>query len=330
MRAELERHARGLARGVRDRLPPTDETRALTARGRALALVDVTNHNARATAPTFERLVSQVVSARQFSEPSFQRALKVLFPEYVRVSWGAEQATVDVPHRKVWELCYILRAAEQYGRLEPGMTAVGFGVGQEPLPAALAKFGLSVLATDLDAGAAESAPWAATGQHLSQLSALSRPDVVSDAMLQERVRIRPVDMNQIPDDLGQFDIVWSACALEHLGTPEAGMDFVIRSLDLLQPGGVAVHTTELELTSREATADYGHMAVYRLDDLDALHDQVRGRGFEMDVNWYVAMESPADRWVALPPYPHDDPAHLKLAIGESVSTSVGLLIRRST
>jgi 2-polyprenyl-3-methyl-5-hydroxy-6-metoxy-1,4-benzoquinol methylase len=280
-------------------------------------------------APTFDALVSQVVSTAQFSEPSFTRLRRVLFPQEVQVAWGSEHATVDVPHRKVWEFCYILRAAEQHGKLEPGLTALGFGVGQEPLPAALAKFGLTVLATDLDASAEESAAWAATGQHLSQMSALSRPEVVSDAVLEERVRMRPVDMNHLPDDLGRFDLVWSACALEHLGSPEAGTDFVLQTLNLLKPGGVAVHTTELELRPREATADYGHLAVYRVDDLNELRTEVRRRGLEMEANWYVAMDSPADRWISLPPYPHDDPAHLKLVIGDSVSTSVGLLIRRT-
>jgi 2-polyprenyl-3-methyl-5-hydroxy-6-metoxy-1,4-benzoquinol methylase len=328
VRAHLETRIGALVCGLRDRLPPGGETRALTARARALALVDVTSHNAGSTPSTFEALVSQVVSAAQFSEPSFKRLRKVLFPQDVRVAWGSEQATIDIPHRKVWEFCYILRAAEQHAKLQPGLTAVGFGVGQEPLPAALAKFGLSVLATDLDASAEESAAWAATGQHLSQLSALSRPDVVSDAVLEERVRMRAVDMNHLPNDLGEFDLVWSACALEHLGSPKAGIDFVLRTLDLLKPGGVAVHTTELELTPREVTADYGHLAVYRVDDLNELRSEVRGRGLEMETNWYVAMDSPADRWIALPPYPHGDPAHLKLVIGESVSTSVGLIIRR--
>jgi len=329
MGAPLARRIRRLADGLRDRFLPGRETRRLAARARALALVDVTPHNAGSAAPTFERLVSQVVSAAQFSEPSFDKLRQVLFPQEVRVAWGSEQARVDVLHRKTWEFCYILRAAEQDGKLAPGLTAVGFGVGQEPLPAALAQFGLSVLATDLDASAKESAAWAATGQHLSQLSALSRPDIVSDAVLAERVRVRPVDMNLVPDDLGRFDLIWSACALEHLGSPEAGTDFVLRTLALLRPGGIAVHTTELELTPRTETADYGHLAVYRVDDLNKLRSEVRRRGLEMEANWYVAMDSPADRWIALPPYPHDDPAHLKLLIGESVSTSVGLLIRRS-
>ncbi len=307
---------------------PSAKARADLARARALASVDVTAHNAAATAPTFERVVSQVVSAAQFSEPAFERMRRIMFPRDVRIPWGANHATVDVPHRKLWEFCYILRTAEQHGRLEPGLSAVGFGVGQEPIPAALASFGLSVLATDLDASADRSVAWAATGQHLSQSSALSRPDVISDAVLEEHVRTRPIDMNEIPDDLGRFDLVWSACALEHLGSPDAGIEFVIRTLELLEPGGISVHTTELELTSRAETADYGNLAVYCVADLDRLADSVRSMGFEMATNWYVSMDTPADRWISLPPYPHDDPAHLKLVIGESVSTSVGLLIRR--
>jgi hypothetical protein len=317
-----------IAHRVGGGLWPGSEARAVAARARALARVDVRTHNAGATAPTFETVVSQVVSAGQFAEPTFERVRRSMFPREVRIPWGSSHATVDVPHRKLWEFCYILRAAEQHGRLEPGLSAVGFGVGQEPIPAALARFGLSVLATDLDASADESVAWAETGQHLSQSSALSRPDVVSDAVLEQRVRTRAVDMNEVPDDLGRFDLVWSACALEHLGSPEAGIEFIIRTLELLEPGGIAVHTTELELTSRAETADYGHLAVYRVADLDRLAGSVRSMGFEMATNWYVSMDTPADRWVSLPPYPHDDPAHLKLMIGDSVSTSVGLLIRR--
>lgn len=297
-------------------------------RAGALSRVDVSEHNAGGAAPSFDTVVSQAVSAEQFSEPRFERVRRLMYPGPVSLSWGATQATITVPHRKLWEFCFILRAAEQYGKLAPDGRALGFGVGHEPIPAALAAQGLSVLATDLAAGADLAAGWAAAGQHMSGLAALSRPELVRDDVLERHVQTRFVDMNEIPDDLGRFDLVWSTCALEHLGSPRAGLDFVLRTLDLLEPGGVAVHTTELELTPRDTTADYGNMAVYRTVDLDDLVERVRHLGFEMDTNWYVSMDTPADRWISLPPYPHNDPAHLKLVIGDSVSTSVGLLIRR--
>ena len=312
-----------------DELVPAAAAMPTVNRAHALARVDVSRHNAGGTPPTFAEVVSQVVSAAQFAEPSFERLRRVMFPGAVTIPWGSTHASVTVPHRKLWEFVYVLRAAEQHGRLEPGLRAVGFGVGQEPIPAALARFGLSVLATDLDAGTEVSSGWAATGQHMTGLDALSRPDVVSDAVLQEHVSTRYVDMNDIPDDLGRFDLVWSSCALEHLGPPaDAGLEFVMRSLDLLEPGGVAVHTTELELTPRAETEYVQGTAIYLIDDLDRLAYRVRDQGYEMQTNWYVSLDNPADRWISMPPHPQDDPAHLKLALGDSVSTSVGLLIRR--
>jgi len=289
-----------------------------------LGRVDVTEHNTGRVPPSFDEVVSQAASAAQFTHPNFQRLHRLLYPGAVILPWGS--APLPGLHRKVWEFVYVLRAAEQYGLLAEGRRAVGFGVGQEPIPAALAAHGVSVLATDLDASKADSDAWIVTGQHLVGPQVLSMPQIVPDEVLERLVAIRYVDMNVIPDDLGSFDLAWSCCALEHLGSPRAGLDFVLRTLDLLRPGGVSVHTTELELTPRATTADYGNLAVYRLADLEEVVRDARQRGFEVSTNWYVALETPADRWIAHHPY--NDPAHLKLLIGESVSTSVGLLIRR--
>lgn len=288
-----------------------------------LGRVDVTEHNTGRTPPGFDHVVSQAVSAAQFAHPDFERLSRILYPT-ATLPWGT--SPISTLHRKVWEFVYVLRVAEQFGVLREGGRAVGFGVGQEPIPAALAAHGVSVLATDLDASEDVSREWAETGQHLATLASLSMPDIVSDEILERRVGIRFVDMNAIPDDLGSFDFIWSCCALEHLGSPRAGLDFVARTLELLEPGGLCVHTTELELTSRATTADYGNISVYRIADLEALAREVRGRGFTMETNWYVALETAADRWIGHPPY--DDPAHLKLVIGDSISTSVGLVIHR--
>ena len=160
---------------------------------------------------------------------------------------------------------------------------------------------------------------------MSGLEALSHAEIVSDDVLNALVEPREVDMNAIPEDLGRFDLVWSCCALEHLGSPRAGLDFVLETLRLLNPGGIAVHTTELELTRRESTADYGNIVVYRLADLESLVEEIRARGFEITTNWYVSLETPIDRFVCPPP--HVSP-HLKLLLGESVTTSVGLIVSR--
>lgn len=322
------RQARALAQLERDRGVPEGSTALDLKRAEALAAVDVTQHNAGSAPPGFTEVVSQVVSAAQFEHPEFQRLARLLTGSDASLPWRLDRWPLGQVERKLWEWCYILRVAEQHGKLGPGVDALGFGVGTEPLPAALASFGLRVLATDLDPVASE--VWAKTDQHMGGLAALSRPHILPDDELSRQVRMRYVDMNDVPDDLGTFDLLWSSCAFEHLGTPEAGLDFVVQTVDHLRPGGVAVHTTELELTRRDSTADYGHLAVYRLEDLESLRTRVRAGGHDMQANWYVALETFADRWICLPPYQAEDRFHLKLLLGESsVSTSVGIVISRS-
>lgn len=50
-------------------------------------------------------------------------------------------------HRKYWEWVYIVHTALDRGLAAPGKRALGFGVGQEAIPAVLAKLGTEVTAT---------------------------------------------------------------------------------------------------------------------------------------------------------------------------------------
>ncbi|MFC7553839.1 methyltransferase domain-containing protein [Pseudoroseomonas wenyumeiae] len=89
-----------------------------------------------------------------------------------------------------------------------------------------------MLATDLDPADPRAARWIGTGQH-------APPPALP---------FRAVDMTRIPRDLhGQFDLVWSACALEHLGSLRAGENFILEAMRCLKPGGIAIHTTEFDL-----------------------------------------------------------------------------------
>jgi 2-polyprenyl-3-methyl-5-hydroxy-6-metoxy-1,4-benzoquinol methylase len=64
-----------------------------------------------------------------------------------------------------------------------------------------------------------------------------------------RVSYRTLDMNYIPEELnGKFDFVWSTCSVEHVGTILLGQRFIINTLNLLKPGGIAIHTVEFNLS----------------------------------------------------------------------------------
>ena len=71
------------------------------------------------------------------------------------------------------------------------------------------------------------------------------------------MRYRDVDMNAIPRDLRDFDFTWSSCALEHLGTLAAGMDFVVNQMACLGPEGRLCTRTEYLVSSNDVTVEAG-------------------------------------------------------------------------
>jgi hypothetical protein len=263
--------------------------------------------------PRFDRIESQTCSAAQIMDPAY-------------ASWTTLLGEHPRFHRKQWEHVTILEAARQAGVLTPGRSAVGFGVGTEQIPAVLASLGLRVLATDQAASTA--GDWARRHEHATGLESLMQPGILHPSELRERVAFRTVDMNHLPSDLGDHDLVWSACAIEHLGSPEAGLEFVRRSLRLLRPGGLAVHTTEFDVTPGDVAVDYGNCALYRPLDLERLQQEVVEDGFVMGLNPYVALEHPADRTIAPPLSEGAETYHLKLALHASITTSVALVIHR--
>lgn len=303
------RDLRVLSRRIADRLDPSDRGVQWRLRRR----VDLSAHRG-GTPPTLDALVSQACSAAQFAEP-------------VYLEWVAAMGQQPKLHRKQWEYTVVFQAARQAGALRAGARACGFGVGVEPISAVLAAHGVRVVATDQPLEYA--GDWAVNDEHATSIEAMQWPSVCPPERFRELVTFRPVNMNHVPDDLGtDFDIVWSSCAIEHLGSPELGLRFARRSLELLAPGGIAVHTTELDLTPGRAAVDYGHCALYRLSDLERFRDEVRAAGFEMEINPYVAMDSPADRFIAPRGTVGDEEFHLKLALFESISTSFAIVVRR--
>jgi hypothetical protein len=83
-------------------------------------------------------------------------------------------------------------------------------------------------------------------------------------------------MNHMPNDLKDFDFVWSSCSIEHLRSIEAGTLFM--ETGCLRPGGVAVHTTEYNVSSNEDTLMAGSAVIFRRRDLVAMAEILALRG----------------------------------------------------
>lgn len=263
--------------------------------------------------PTLDVPISQAVTYAQMESDVYRR-------------WCAELREEPIFHRKQWEHVYVLRVLEQRGMLRPGVRGVGFGVGREPIPAVLAARGCEVLATDQPLESVGAGGWRETGQYAGTLAALNERGLCDPLLFAERVHFAAVDMRALSTVRGgPFDFLWSCCALEHLGSLEAGVAFVAVSFELLRPGGVAVHTTELNVASDERTIERAQTVLYRRRDLEALARELRARGNRIEQSFHLG-DRPEDCLIDIPPYRAR--VHLKVLHTKHATTSFGLLIER--
>jgi len=240
--------------------------------------------------------------------------------------WATALGETWQPHRKLWEYCFIARALDERGLLRLGHRGLGFAVGSEPLAAAFAARGCTITATDLAADDCRVADWAPSRQWTGNASALNARHLCPADAFASRVEFRPVDMNAIPDDLAGYDFTWSSCSFEHCGTIDLGLAFLVEQMKCLRPGGIAVHTTELNLTSNDRTLDAGPTVIFRTADLEWVATELTARGHEIEPFDLAIGSAPEDRHVDRPPYTQRP--HLRLELGGYVTTSVGLIIRK--
>lgn len=266
----------------------------------------------RFSPPTLAQPVSQLCTQGQILEPAY-------------AYWCSALDIVPHAHRKHWEFAYIVAAMDAAGVLLPGCRALAFGVGTEHTPSYLASRGLTVVATDAPPDAIEGHGWESTNQHAHELSQVYYSKIVSQDLFNKFVSYRAVNMNNIPNDLRNFDVCWSSCCFEHLGSLKKGLDFVVNSLDTLKPGGIAIHTTEFNLSSNDDTLESPLLSIYRKCDIEGLLSRLVHAGHEV---WPLNLHpgsGKVDEHIDLPPYALP---HLKLEIGKYVCTSLGLIIRK--
>ncbi|MBI5464278.1 MAG: SAM-dependent methyltransferase [Ignavibacteriales bacterium] len=266
--------------------------------------------------PTLAHPVSQLVTQSQFEEPAYQR-------------WCAEMRESPRFHRKQWEFVYILQVLREHDLLRKGIRGLGFGVGAEPLPAVMAKYGCSVLATEINIEQAHEQGWVKNQTRESQLTLLNNRGICDADTFRKLVSYKDVDMNFIPDTLRDFDFVWSCCSLEHLGSLEHSIAFIVKSLECLKPGGAAIHTTEYNASSNLFTVKKASTVFFRKRDVIGLCNVLVNDGHEVALNLHKG-SGKLDHYYDWPPYREDK--HLKLLVSKQwtllVATSLGLVIKK--
>ena len=276
--------------------------------------------------PARDRAWINDVALPTLTSPVSQLCTKSQFDEAVYAHWVEQIREKKRYHRKQWEFAFILQNLHIQLLLENGRRGLGFGVGQEPLPALMASRGVRVTATDLDLEGAVEKGWAASNQHTTSLAVLNEDGICEPAMFEKQVGFRNVDMNNIPPDLTGYDFCWSSCAFEHLGSIELGLQFVENSLKCLKPGGVAVHTTEYNCQSNDKTLAEGGTVIFRQRDILELANRLRSAGHQLFLNLNQGSQD-LDKHVDMPPYAQDH--HLKLQLDKYVTTSIGLVVQKA-
>ena len=229
-------------------------------------------------------------------------------------------------HRKQWEFAFIIYHLDRLGLLSLGKKGLGFGVGTEPLPAIFASKGCSILATDAPIEANDQS-WTLTNQHSTSIQQLCRPEIVDNQILYNYCSHQSLDMNRHDLIPCGYDFHWSSCVIEHLGSIQKGLSFIVDSCKKLEPGGVAVHTIEFNLSSNTDTLDQEGVCLFRRCDIDVLAKTLLENGLCLSpVTWDPGVH-PFNYVYDLPPYKAYD--HLKLLIEKYVCTSLGLIIHKS-
>jgi SAM-dependent methyltransferase len=264
--------------------------------------------------PKMTNVVSQLVTQSQLESEAFKR-------------WCYEIKETPRYHRKQWEYAYVLQGLYENDLLRPGTLGLGFGVGKEPLPAVMAKYGCKVIATDMDIASAKKAGWVETNQYSTSKNDLNKRGICDVDKFNKLVSFQIADMNNIPARLKsmRFDFIWSCCAVDHLGSIELGIKFIKETVKLLKPGGISIHTTEYNVLSNDDTLDNQGTVLFRRKDIELLVNDLRLEGYHIYFNPHTG-NGYIDKHIDIPPYADNN--HLKLLIGKYVSTSIGLLIKR--
>lgn len=230
-------------------------------------------------------------------------------------------------HRKIWEFVYIVKILKDHNMLKEGKRGLGFAVGEEPLASYFASKKVSVLASDLGIENETAEIWKESRQNASgDINKIWKENIISRNQFDKYVKYMDLDMNHIPDDIGEYDFCWSSCAIEHVGGLDLSKQFLKNMIKVLKPGGVAVHTTEFNLWSNDDTEKNGYSVIYRKKDLEEIAEWLKTQGCKMELS-FKREPSNVNMFLPMPPYESDDMRdHLNLMVGGFASTSYGIVI----
>jgi len=264
--------------------------------------------------------------SRKLFDSNLCRVEDVLNEEFIDISMNKLKHR-PCTNRKLWEWVYIYFMLSKHQKLNSFSSGLGFGVGSERLASAFTAAGVRILATDAPIASVLGQGWETKNQHATSLQQLHYPELVDYSIFSEKCKFEELDMNDYASIPTGYDFHWSSCVIEHLGGISKGLDFLINSAKKLNPGGIAVHTTEFNLSSGIETADNPGTCIFRKSDFNKLAQEANQHGLQLEPMIYDPGAHFLDYFVDTPPYTD---VHLRLILEKYVSTSIGVVIRKKS
>lgn len=232
--------------------------------------------------------------------------------------WTRELKCEVRAQRKLWEMVTVLQAFYQAGVLTPGARAVGFGVGDQRLPSYLGALGLSVVAADQPGRANADQSWI--------------PELVSREVFDAQVEVSDVDVRRLDDPtLRGFDACWSSGLLGQLDSFEQAEDTLMQAMDVLKPGGVAVHVADFAFAEPSPSVRPGALCFSR-GFFEAVAKGLNGRGHTVAKLDFDLGRHPLDGYIDTEPFDETlfggrfDVPHLKVLSGGALRTSFAMIV----
>ncbi len=294
-----------------------------------------------------EELKKVVINRPIPSSPSIQHLVsKVSTQEDLESDWSrywiSELKREFNYHRKQWEQSFILQVLFEHGMMRKGKKGLGLGCGKEPLPSYFIKKGCDITAGDKPCQNDDGDLWKSSGQYTESLSDLFDENIIDYATFKQKLSLRYVDLNDLPEDLfGYYDFCWSTCVIEHIGSLKCGLNFLKNSLKLLKPGGISVHTTEFNYLNTPETVDNCGSVIFKQEHIEQLSEEILKLGGEVLSPDFSYGDKVFDKYIDLPPYPGakiegiDIPfigyniPHIKLNIFGFPATCFGVIIKKN-
>ncbi|WP_116092004.1 hypothetical protein [Sphingomonas crusticola] len=211
--------------------------------------------------PTLANPVSQIATTGQLRESIAGGWMSRLRP----------QGKAGVEH---WRKVYTLQVLRRYGMLEHGAVGLGFEPSPSGVPAALAAMQTRVVA------AFPARPGYPLNPDTLKQDLRGRAPC-DERAFEENIIARIASWRNIPEDLVNFDFLWSSHANERLYSVAAAAQFVENAMRCLRPGGLAVHTMSYDLAPGGRSTPSSERVLLQQNDVERLGLVLVSRGHEV-------------------------------------------------